>query len=398
MAAKKSTPKSPAKPTPAATPKSPAKPKPAAKPKLKSGPARNAELEAVIDRDPSDPNGYLVYADWLQQQGDCRGELVALQQRRDADPDNEAVADEEARFIRRHEKELLGPLARYAFIRTVYRTMPAFGWRFGFLRKARIRRVSMTPLPEILARILEHPAGRFLETLVVGRPSFGDNPGPLADIFAVLAAKAPPTFRRLILGDDVDRLADVSSLWSALPALRDLSLLWPPDALGVIRADALESLAVSLHASSSLEPYVRASLPALRRLTVTLSVTSEEHDGVALLAPLESPAGFPRLEMLHVRQWAVDIRERPIVRDRIAAKILPIAIARGVRHLRLDVPFSGAGVDDLLRRAGDFGGRTLELASEGIPPPLHEKVVAAFPKLVWSEASFDAEEASVDLP
>src|SRR5262245_57286291 len=38
--------------------------------------ARNPELEALIEEDPNDLSRYLIYGDWLQQQGDPRGELV----------------------------------------------------------------------------------------------------------------------------------------------------------------------------------------------------------------------------------------------------------------------------------------------------------------------------------
>jgi uncharacterized protein (TIGR02996 family) len=39
---------------------------------------RNAALEAAIEESPADTERWLVYADWLQQEGDPRGELIAL--------------------------------------------------------------------------------------------------------------------------------------------------------------------------------------------------------------------------------------------------------------------------------------------------------------------------------
>ena len=39
---------------------------------------RDPTLEALIDEDPRDPQRYLVYADWLQQQSDARGELIVI--------------------------------------------------------------------------------------------------------------------------------------------------------------------------------------------------------------------------------------------------------------------------------------------------------------------------------
>ena len=40
---------------------------------------RNAQLETAIIARPGDPARYAVYGDWLQAQGDPRGELVSVQ-------------------------------------------------------------------------------------------------------------------------------------------------------------------------------------------------------------------------------------------------------------------------------------------------------------------------------
>ena len=44
-------------------------------------PVLKAELESAIVRDPDDLDAYAVYGDWLAEQGDPRGELIALQLR-----------------------------------------------------------------------------------------------------------------------------------------------------------------------------------------------------------------------------------------------------------------------------------------------------------------------------
>src|SRR5688572_29970061 len=41
--------------------------------------ARNPELEQALLANPDDEQSYQVYADWLQAQGDPRGELASLQ-------------------------------------------------------------------------------------------------------------------------------------------------------------------------------------------------------------------------------------------------------------------------------------------------------------------------------
>src|SRR4051794_39924650 len=48
----------------------------------------NPELERVILDNPLDPDVWLVYGDWLEEVGDPRGELVAVQARHARDPGN----------------------------------------------------------------------------------------------------------------------------------------------------------------------------------------------------------------------------------------------------------------------------------------------------------------------
>ena len=77
--------------------------------------ARSAErLLARIFDNPEDDELRRVYADVLLEQGDPRGELIALQYRRlDGDLD-EAVAKREAWLLRMHRKKWLGPLGDVA--------------------------------------------------------------------------------------------------------------------------------------------------------------------------------------------------------------------------------------------------------------------------------------------
>src|SRR5678816_2753004 len=71
--------------------------------------ARNPALEAAIVANPSDRDAYAVFGDWLQEQGDPRGELISLQL---------AYKDKTAKqLIDKHADYFLGPLAAH---QTVY--------------------------------------------------------------------------------------------------------------------------------------------------------------------------------------------------------------------------------------------------------------------------------------
>ena len=106
--------------------------------------ARNPELEALIDEAPGDAERYLVYADWLQQQFDPRGELSVIQHRlaTSTDPHEIGLLERDhAALLKKFEAELLGPLAQYVFLRSSVRSFRTFSWRCGFIRAARLSRL-----------------------------------------------------------------------------------------------------------------------------------------------------------------------------------------------------------------------------------------------------------------
>lgn len=71
--------------------------------------ASGAELLAAIYEHPDDDGPRLVYADWLQERGDPRGEFIALQVRGELDA---AGAKRERELLKQHGKAWLGPLAK----------------------------------------------------------------------------------------------------------------------------------------------------------------------------------------------------------------------------------------------------------------------------------------------
>jgi uncharacterized protein (TIGR02996 family) len=69
---------------------------------------------AILDR-PDDPFTYGVYADWLQEQGDPRGEFMAVQlaleDEAKSKEERDALRKREAELLAAHEREWLGELA-----------------------------------------------------------------------------------------------------------------------------------------------------------------------------------------------------------------------------------------------------------------------------------------------
>ncbi|MBX3159254.1 MAG: WGR domain-containing protein [Deltaproteobacteria bacterium] len=223
----------------AGAPKAVAKAKPAAP--AAGLDARNPGLEAAIVADPTDRAAWAIYGDWLQEQGDPRGQLVALQLG-NKEKQAKALLDEHAAYF-------LGPLAEH---RTVYdegynnsrshlRTTEqekhwqkvhkeAFLWRNGFIHRVRLSHDHYScesfkgECSDILSQVLSHPSGRFVVELAF--MSNGDpNEDDLQSLIDVLAKKAPPTVRRLTFGDNVDQISwhrtgKLGKLWKAVPNLR----------------------------------------------------------------------------------------------------------------------------------------------------------------------------------
>jgi uncharacterized protein (TIGR02996 family) len=79
-------------------------------------------FEAAIAASPDDEAAYLVYADWLQQRGDPRGELIVLQHR---------GQDDAARgLLQRHAEHFYGGLSARPSLLDVT-------WHLGFFRACR---------------------------------------------------------------------------------------------------------------------------------------------------------------------------------------------------------------------------------------------------------------------
>jgi uncharacterized protein (TIGR02996 family) len=103
--------------------------------------ARNPELEAAIVADPEAEGPYVVYGDWLQGQGDPRGELIAVQLALETARGARwaELKHRELRILREHHGALVGGAA------------PLFcDWRRGF-----VDRVDAEPIG---GEVLAHPS------------------------------------------------------------------------------------------------------------------------------------------------------------------------------------------------------------------------------------------------
>ena len=351
--------------------------------------ARNLELEAMIAAAPHDPSPYLVYADWLQQAGDARGELIVAQ--------HGIVASEDHRAIDAHERsetqlfetfgeELLGPLARYVMVTDSFRSYRSFSWRYGFIRRARLDRVRyLAAQPhDILEKLLTHPSGRFLEH--VRLHNWPHDVGP--DVAPVLAKHAPYTLvsMRLEVND-----ASVDWLWKSVPRL---SHLWA-DSLSrsSIRSESLQMLRLTAAKVLDLDVLAAAHAPRLARLHLTmLPDESRPIDTV-----LHSSAALPSLAHLSVRRWirtGARAASTLVPQDSLAIGVARSSAARSLRRLDLELPLGTRGVTALLADADQLAAiGELHIPRDGVASPADRALLErALPNLSWDETPEEEEE------
>lgn len=106
-----------------------------------------AELEAALLDDPQDIQRWLVYADWLQVQGDPRGELMqvqlALEDESRSVQERKAIREKEETLLNAHAETFLGPFAERFLQAPARAWMPRPTYRF---EKGMLHQITFTEL------------------------------------------------------------------------------------------------------------------------------------------------------------------------------------------------------------------------------------------------------------
>jgi len=210
------------------------------------------ELERTIEQNPDEPNAWRVYADWLQQHGDPRGELAALQQKRLTRAQIDA-------FVMENRAQLLGPLDD-----TWQNGELELSWRWGFVRAAKVLGASSNELSvaDVVRLLLELPSCRFLQTLEIAASLVERTFAPLA------ASPRARQLRRLVLsGQSWFSSRSVQPMLDACGGLKELVLRHL--AGKGVKHERLELLSLSQPVGEELEETLGESeLPGLRVLSV----------------------------------------------------------------------------------------------------------------------------------
>lgn len=221
--------------------------------------ARNPELELAVTADPYDADGWRIYGDWMQQQGDPRGDYIA---------------------------ERAARIARGQDIRTLKEPYPfvppqihdaTIGW--GFIDEVSLVR---TPI-ETLAL----PEARFVTKVSIQASDAA---------IAKLAEYAPPTLRE-ITARGRGTVTDLTPLAPRFPVLRklDLCTALAPNAIAMLARAPFDRLVeLALGGNYDVRPILERDFPGLERLYL-------EYANTQCATLVKSPIA-PRLRELDVMQ------------------------------------------------------------------------------------------------
>jgi uncharacterized protein (TIGR02996 family) len=329
--------------------------------------ARHPELEAKLIDNPADAEARLVYADFLQSNGDPRGELIVLQHR----------GGDAAAYITAHTAELLGPLG--LFTRTWdHEPTNAFDWHLGFIKTALVGYESNTDRPDAddgddlddlesgatnadraVAALLSHPSGMLLEQLTV-RMNMLDDGMYFDPVLKAIAQHGAPALRTLRLGEfqqagpgGVDNgydyenswagFGNATGLWDKLPRLETLRIQMNlggystqgiTDEIGAFDVPKLKRLEVVTGGMNKgcLQSFVAGKLPALEYMDLWIGSNNYGSDStIDDLAPLLAGDNVPAVTHLGIMNCEfTDEVVVALARSKILPRLRSVSLAHGM--------------------------------------------------------------------
>jgi uncharacterized protein (TIGR02996 family) len=255
--------------------------------------AREQQLEAGIAAAPDDEERYLVYADWLQQRGDVRGELIVLQHAMErAPPGSEQrqtfkrAAD---RVVKKNATRIFGDLAYSGALDYL-----EADWRWGFLRGVRVGGFHRQPPFEVgpMLRVL------FALPVAIALEELSWRADECEAVTSTIGKLGPGSLRRLALHGAAGHLSGLGGVLRQLESLQVRgSATLPP------RLDSPGLRELVLHIGldqRQLESLERADLPGLESLELSLGSLSPYLGGEAVVTALESTLNRTTVEAIRI--------------------------------------------------------------------------------------------------
>tara|TARA_R110002073_G_scaffold208011_2_gene368296 strand:- start:32541 stop:33968 length:1428 start_codon:yes stop_codon:yes gene_type:complete len=266
----------------------------------------NPELEAVIRAAPDDSDGYLVYGDWLQSEGEVLGELVPIQHALAAKPGDKSLRDLEQTLLTGNSEYFFGAEHPDSDGGPAFEDIPQWqrpatwsetaGWKYGHSNSI-WRNGFMHSLifstgyygddedsckPEaagaILGKMLALLGSRFVQRISIGEiwADYDDGEGP-DTTFAIDAIAKSPCASMLkefeVTGGDHDLngvTLDASALWKACPNLEVVVLYAGQLTIGTIDAPNVKRFAAQTGGLEAVEvkAIAEAKWPKLEDLEI----------------------------------------------------------------------------------------------------------------------------------
>lgn len=348
---------------------------------------RNPELAAQVMSGGEAPAA--VYADWLQSQGDIRGELAALHLA--------GKGGDATNWLEKNAEAVLGELD-VKLESEIYDLV----FRHGFLRGASLKRGgvdSNTDLAVLTASFLDVPLADFVDQLRFGLASYESDNDWSGTVGAVASSRLAPQIRVLRFDDYTSDeceiswtpFGDFSDAWSRLPALEEIHIRsGAGGTLGEIRSTSLRKLVRESGGLSRAEiaSLVSADCPRLEHLEIWLGAEGYGAEGtVDDVAPLFDGQRFPNL--VHLGLCNAEITHHLLA---------PLAASPLLRRLRVLDLSKGVLMDDdvdvLLEHATAFAHLQRLDLSENLFEKRGPEIAARLPgvEVVLHDQRFDGDD------
>lgn len=334
--------------------------------------AVNEALERAIADDPERIENHQVYADWLTERGDPRGELITCTLP-NATP---RQARRAAQLLAQHERYFWGNLDAEPFEEFLH-----LSWKRGWFSTARLwtdwqlAQSIKDFVPKALAALMRHPSSKLIEELIVG---CFDHEGrnDYSTIYAILAECGPrKSMRSLFFGDMTSEEQEVS--WVSAGDLKLLNGLYPNLAKLKLRAGSmtleggldypkLQSLVIESGGISkaSVRAVANQPFPELTHLELWLGTTRYNGDSsLEDVLPILSGEHLPKLETLALCNCEyTDEICRALADSPIASRIKTLDLSKGL--------MTDAGCDALLAKRSLSNLTTLDVSENYIEDKL----------------------------
>jgi len=266
--------------------------------------ARNHELEALIAKSPDDAGNYNVYADWLIQQGDPRGELINAQLKHETatGADTTALTDRIQELHAKHDAEWLGELA----------TQQGFSveWRRGFVDAVTFGDDDAAEIKfqDLYQKLRPLPVAQLFRSIRFAAFQADHEPAWDGGVYAMVEHGVPASLRKVVFdrGDFWDisgtHLNTLEPLYPRVPDLEHLEIILGHMTLGTIDLPNLKHFEVWTGGfdADNMTSVVAANWPKLETLLLRFG-GNEDYGGACTVEdvlPLLSSTKLPNVRHL----------------------------------------------------------------------------------------------------